>query len=187
MMTWVSLRSGMASSGTRRSDQAPPTAAAPISRRTRNLFRTEKSMTLSITGGPPRSRGLGVLRRFGVEPLLAVVGAEVVGPALVLRRPARRGRALLVHLHAAHRVLGHGAEDAPAGGHHAALGVDQERARDHDALADHQPPADLNLVGNPPARLDRPGLEVPVAPVDEDGLAQARVNDRFRGNRQRRG
>ncbi len=42
----------MASSGTRWSDQAPATAAAPTSRRTRNLFRTEKSMTLSITTAP---------------------------------------------------------------------------------------------------------------------------------------
>ncbi len=49
-MTWVSLRSGIASSGTCLSDQAPTTAAAATSSRTRNLFLSEKSMMRVIMG-----------------------------------------------------------------------------------------------------------------------------------------
>src|SRR5512143_1710671 len=103
MMTWVSLRSGMASRGTRRSDHAPKTAAAPTISRTRALFRTEKSMTRAIMG----SRGVGrrVPRRVAVEALLADLGAEGVDPPPVLRPHPRRGGALLFHFHAAHRVL----------------------------------------------------------------------------------
>src|SRR5689334_20291289 len=48
MMTCVSLRSGMASSGTFFIDHQPATAAKPISRNTAALLRPENSMMRSI-------------------------------------------------------------------------------------------------------------------------------------------
>src|SRR5215831_14922502 len=48
-MTWVSLRSGIASSGTVRIDQMPATTATVTSRNTTKRFRAENSMMASIT------------------------------------------------------------------------------------------------------------------------------------------
>src|ERR1700751_2812768 len=56
MMTWVSLRSGMASSATRCMDHQPATQAANTSAKTTTLFSTEKSMMRLIMGASGRGR-----------------------------------------------------------------------------------------------------------------------------------
>ena len=80
-----------------------------------------------------------------------------------------------------------GAADARARGRlHAALGIDEEGARDHDPLAGHEPFRHLDVVADAPPRLDQPRLEVPVAAVDEHRFAQPRVHDRIRRHDERR-
>src|SRR5215471_15011275 len=51
-MTWVSLRSGIASSGTVRIDQMPATTATVTSRNTTKRLRAENSMMALITAMP---------------------------------------------------------------------------------------------------------------------------------------
>ena len=69
---------------------------------------------------------------------------------------------------------------------HAALGIDEEGARDHDPLARREPFRHLDVVADAPPRLDQPRLEVSVAAVDEHRLAQPRVHDRIRRHDERR-
>ena len=68
-MTWVSDRSGMASSGTLRTAQTAPTIAAMTRIKIKNLLRAENSMTFSTT--PPWRRA-GCSLDEGAE-LLAMV------------------------------------------------------------------------------------------------------------------
>src|ERR1700730_17675675 len=69
MMTWVSLRSGVASRGRCIMDQAPHTHAMPTTANTRNLLLTEKLMIRLLHAGPRvvESRGAShlVLRIVG--------------------------------------------------------------------------------------------------------------------------
>src|SRR5574338_80256 len=167
MMTCVSPRSGMASSGTRWSDQAPASAAAPTSSRTRNLFVTEKSRMRWIIDRLLRR----VLRRVRVELPLAVVGAEEVLDPLVGAPASGAPCAVAIHLHATSRI-DFGMDDTGRGGLHAALGIEQEIGCTDHAFAFHQPAGDFDPVTEAPAGLDAPGLEVSLAAIDEDRLAQ---------------
>src|SRR3990172_2706058 len=146
MMTWVSLRSGMASSGTRLSDHQPAAQPTATSAKTTSLFLMEKSMTRSIIKASRAKRSqrvlvLGRLRppevALGGRPELlpARLGAEQVALALVLEHlPCRLGLGL-VHVHPADRVPGGRAVDAGGGGLDPALRVHQERTGEDDALA----------------------------------------------------
>src|SRR5450756_1980217 len=68
MMTWVSLRSGMASSGMVRIDQIPAATAKPNSANTTNLLCPENSMIRSIMAVPSRSSGYSALEfRFRIH------------------------------------------------------------------------------------------------------------------------
>src|SRR5690349_13384472 len=59
MMTCVSERSGIASSGTCRTAQTAPTIAAPVRTRTRNRFRALNSMMRSTMVAPSADLGRG--------------------------------------------------------------------------------------------------------------------------------
>ena len=50
----------------------------------------------------------------------------------------------------------------------------------------NEPFRHFDVIADAPPRLDQPRLEVPVAAVDEHGLAQSRVHDRIRGHDERR-
>ena len=69
---------------------------------------------------------------------------------------------------------------------HAALGIDEEGAGDHDPLAGDEPFRHLDVVADAPPGLDQPRLEVSVAAVDEHRLAQPRVHDGIGGHDERR-
>src|SRR3977135_275111 len=72
MMTWVSLRSGVASRGNCIMDQAPHTHAMPTRANTRNLFLTEALMMRLIIARPRvvESRGASHL-------LLGILGGRL--------------------------------------------------------------------------------------------------------------
>ena len=75
---------------------------------------------------------------------------------------------------------------APRGRLHAALGIDEEGARDHDPLAERQPFRHLDVAAHAPPRFDQPRFEVSVAVFDEHRLAQPRVHDRICRHDERR-
>src|ERR1700730_15220980 len=75
MMTWVWLRSGVASRGRCIMDQAPHTHAMPTRANTRNLFLTEKLMMRLIIAG------LRVVESRGGSHL----ALRIVGGSLILR------------------------------------------------------------------------------------------------------
>src|ERR1700741_5134750 len=89
MMTWVSLRSGVASSGRCIIDHAPQMQAAATNAKTRNLFRTEKPMTRLIILTPRSGIGCGlyfVIQIFGrirLELVSALVRAKCERLAVV--------------------------------------------------------------------------------------------------------
>src|SRR5215469_5669641 len=82
MMTCVSLRSGVASSGRCIIDHAPQTQAPATNAKTRNLFRTEKPITRLIILAPRSGIGCGlqfvieVFGRISLELVPALVRAE---------------------------------------------------------------------------------------------------------------
>src|SRR5512141_1139488 len=97
-MTWVSLRSGIASRATCFKDHHPATEASATRIKTTILFLTEKSMMRSIIPGLGhhlvshvflRSRVFCIPRRILAELSLAYVGTEIILPALVLAHPSR--------------------------------------------------------------------------------------------------
>ena len=87
-MTWVSLRSGRASRGTRFIDHQPATAAAATRAKTTSRFLTEKSMTrlIMIGGRPPVGR---VADAFG-DGLEAALGIEEEDPGRAIFSPSER-------------------------------------------------------------------------------------------------
>ena len=69
----------------------------------------------------------------------------------------------------------------PGCGHlHPAFRIDEEVARDDDLLACHESLCYLHPVSEAPARFHLPGFEEAIAAVHEDGLFEARVEDRIR-------
>ncbi len=100
------------------------------------------------------------------------------GPRRALRRWCggalrRRRRAVGVPTHA-------------AGGAQPALGVEQEHARGHDALAHRQPGEDLDAISQLHAERHRSWLE-PIAGRDEHVLRASGVDDRVARHGERRG
>src|SRR5574340_1590394 len=87
MITWVSLRSGIAASGTDRIDQTPAATDAATRRNTRNRFLAENSMMRSIMFVP---RGHRARRR---AELAFRIDEERAGrdDAFTGREPARDG------------------------------------------------------------------------------------------------
>ena len=95
---------------------------------------------------------------------------------------------LRVDVHAAHRVLHRSRLGRrfrrPAGGHpHAAFGVDQEVARDHDPFAGLEPAGDFHPVAQAPAGFHQPRLEHPGFLLHVDGLPAPRIDDGVGGDR----
>src|SRR6266705_6991976 len=89
MMTWVSLRSGVASSGKCIIDHVPHTHAAATNAKIKNLFRTENVMSRLIIRAPRSGiRGapqpvVDVLRGILQELIVALIRAEDIGLAAV--------------------------------------------------------------------------------------------------------
>src|SRR5215469_14408827 len=113
MMTWVSLRSGVASSGKCIIDHVPQMQAAATSAKIRNLFRTEKPIIRLIILMPRSGIGCGlysVIQIFGgvrLELIAALVRAESKSLAVVrLRVPTRHGL-IPIDGHATNRVMHH--------------------------------------------------------------------------------
>src|SRR6516162_6752041 len=110
MMTCVSLRSGMASSGNACIDHHPPMQASAAQASTSNLCRTEKLIMRLIMSAPGR---IGSQIMFGLftELLFAAIGAEVVSDSIASDGVARGNRLGFVDCHAAggifHRVRAH--------------------------------------------------------------------------------
>src|SRR6266542_4728382 len=140
-ITCVSLRSGIASSGTARIDCTPATTATPTSTNTMKRFFAENSMMASITAVPRVRRGRGLRRRRRRCARLAAGG-------LLRRRGA----------HAARR------------GFQLALGINQEHAGRHHALARGQPACNRDAVAEAFPNDDGPRLEISAAEIDEHRL-----------------
>src|SRR5207248_533560 len=124
-MTCVSLRSGIASSGTVFIDQTPATAATATSRNTRKRCFAENSMMaliMAIRSRRPRRLPLGHRHRRR-------------------HRLCRRGAAVLV-LGGAH---------AARGGLQLTLGIDQERAGRDDPLTGSEAARDRHAIAKPVA------------------------------------
>src|SRR5580693_6301749 len=102
MMTWVSLKSGVASSGNVRIAHQPAMHAIATVARTASLFLTEKSMILLIT-----NRTLVFFQRFGriaLKLFLTLRGAKIISRPVVCHRVSGLGRLLCVGLHPAARI-----------------------------------------------------------------------------------
>src|SRR3954471_16694700 len=119
-MTWVSPRSGSASSATWRIDHHPAIAAVSAIATTATRCFADRSMMRLIMAASAASR----------QP-------------------------------------------------HAALGIEQERPRDHDALAGAQSAEDLDAIAGTAANIDPPRLERSWMPLDEDRVVQAGGYERF--------
>src|SRR3954467_1106989 len=61
----------------------------------------------------------------------------------------------------------------------AALGIEEERARDHDALAGAQSAEDFDVIAGTAADLDPPRLERSWMPFDENRVGQSGGHERF--------
>src|SRR3989338_7325267 len=131
MMTWVSERSGMASSGMRRSDQTAPAIAATVNITMRNLFAAENSMSRPMA---PAWRSTG---RASSED------AGAGDPSVAGMLPALAAAAA----HSLQRGL------------QPALRVDQEVAADHHRLALGQSLANLVIAFGRHAKEHVPRLE----------------------------
>src|ERR1700732_392917 len=121
-MTWVSLKSGIASSGTVFIDHTPATTATETTRNTIKRCLAENSMMASIMARDSQRRCLPL--RHGHRRIHRLRG----------RRGAGRGP---WRAHAAR------------GGFELALGIHEERAGRHDALACGQPARDGHPVAGP--------------------------------------
>ena len=107
-MTWVSERSGIASSGAWRMDHQPRSAAAATVAKTTTLLRIEKSTIRSIMRSREPGYSLRYFRGSFTKLCLAVLGAEGVRPAVVVGLEARGGRVPHAHVHPADDVPGCG-------------------------------------------------------------------------------
>src|ERR1700686_2347718 len=111
-MTWVSLRSGMASTGRWVMAHTPHAQAAPTKAKTRNLFRTEAPMIRLIIEAPRPARGNGhatapvasILRGILLKLSLAFFRTERERLAFIFRSVLAVPRALGVQLHATSRI-----------------------------------------------------------------------------------
>src|ERR1700724_3187663 len=109
MMTWVSLRSGVASSGRFIIDQAPQKQAMATSAKTRNLFLTEKSMIRLIIAAPQCALEYGgtpyfftrIPGRIQSKLFLTLFRAEPGGFAGIFLDVAARLSRVRIHRHAA--------------------------------------------------------------------------------------
>src|ERR1035437_2617263 len=145
-MTCVSLRSGIASSGTVFIDHTPATPAAETRRNTMKRFLAENSMMALIMAMNFRRRRLR------------------------LRHGHRR-----IHRLRGRRAAGLWLAHAARGGFELALGINQECAGRYDALAGRQPVRDRQAVAEPAADDHLPRLEITVPQVDEHGLPIAGI------------
>src|SRR5215510_3426905 len=205
IITWVSLRSGVASSGRWNMAHVPQMQAAATKAKMRNLFRTENPMTRLVilaprsgNGGAPYP-GVRVFVGILVKLALALVRAKNKGLVAVALRMSGGQSLLAIHRHSAHRIECH-ADFMRIGSMgccrimffihslersrlHAAFRVDQEIPRCNNPIALRQP----TLYGNPAAegrpKFDRSRLENPVAGFHIDDFLHPAVEDRLGGNR----
>src|ERR1035437_2873204 len=159
-MTWLSLRSGIASSGTVFIDHTPATTAAETRRNTMKRFLAENSMMASIMALNFRRRRLRL--RHGHRRIHRLRGRRAAGLGLWLAHAAR-------------------------GGFELALGINQERTGRYDALAGRQPVRDRQAVAKPAADDHLPRLEITVPQVDEHGLPIAGIEHGVRRDDEVRG
>src|ERR1700730_2363087 len=130
MMTWVSLRSGMASSGRCIMDQAPQAQAAATSAKTRNLFFTENSITrlsISASARAQKHREVAYLHSYICVPGRALLR--------LVERPAERwGSPVRGALVRVMRCRGRRQQRRA----HAALRIDQEIPCNYNPLTGYQ-------------------------------------------------
>src|SRR6516162_2579259 len=162
-MTCVSLRSGIASSGTVFSAQTPVTTATVTSRITTKRFFAEDSMIALITAMSLvrrwRRRLRGSCRRAGRW--------HVWHSGHTRRRCAECGAVLM--LWGAH----------PAGRRfELAFRINQEGARGDDTLAGRQPVCHRDAIAEAFADGDLARLKIAMAEIDEHGLPITGVEDR---------
>src|ERR1700675_532387 len=157
MMTWVSLRSGVASTGRCTIDHAPQRQPAATKAKTNNLFRAENSMMRLIIDLAPAIGGVisfadfyvRILARIVLEFLLTAVGAEVKKFAVIFLNVAAGLRLVRFKFHAANWItvsrsggLSWLRSACPSGGEswrsrvQTTLGIDQEIPGNHNVVAD---------------------------------------------------
>src|ERR1700746_861082 len=111
MMTCVSLRSGVASSGKCIIDQAPQIQAAATNAKSKNLLRPEKPIIRLIILAPCSAVGCGlylviqVFRRIGFELVATLVRAERDRLSVVRLGVTAGGRFITIENHAANRIV----------------------------------------------------------------------------------
>src|SRR5580693_2101424 len=102
MMTWVSLKSGVASSGNVRIAHQHAMHAIATVARTASLFLTEKSMILLIT-----NRTLMFFQRFGgitLKLFLTLRGTKIISRPVIRHRVSGLCRLLRIYRHPAARI-----------------------------------------------------------------------------------
>src|SRR3974377_1118432 len=151
MMTWVSLRSGVASRGMVTLAHQPATQAPAMAANTASLCLTEKSMILSIilsSGGRLRRRVRGLIRK------IVLARGSLIG-----NRVGSRDRAAAW----IHDTLGglfgffshrHGLRRLQA-----AFRVHQKCCRNDHTLSGPNSSANLHLIAGTPSSFDFAGLE----------------------------
>src|SRR5215831_2807434 len=121
MITWVSLRSGVASSGRCIIAQVPQIQAAATKAKIRNLFRTENPIRRLVIRSP-RSLASGHLHlavsvpgRVLLKFLLALVGTKCKGLTVIVLRVTAGLSFACIYRHAADRIDRHAGATAQAG------------------------------------------------------------------------
>src|SRR6266545_1830380 len=171
-MTWVSLRSGIASSGTVFIDHTPATTATATIRNTTKRFFAENSMMALIMARRSRRRGLRLGHRHLPPNAAAALGAPdrwIHG----LRVRLRGRRAAVLVLWSAH---------ATRSRFQLALGIDEERAGRYDALPGREPARNRHPIVEPFADDYLARLEISIAKIDEHRLAIPGVEHGFSGH-----
>src|SRR3989338_1257787 len=182
MITWVSDRSGIASSGIFLSVQIDPIIATTTKVRTRNLLWAENSISFSIT--PP-------LRRVGDWPVSAEEVSDRVGSLAMLvfstAHPTTctlARRACAIWRRSAFGGCGRWWGHALQRGLQTTLGVDQEVAAGYDQLPLRHTTFDFVIVIRLDPDGDVPRFKQPLTLVDKRNLLGAGVKHRFFGNGQ---
>src|SRR5438270_1594260 len=187
-MTWVSLRSGMASSGSVIMDRQPHRQAKATPTNKRVLCLTEISMMRLIMADAAADSGK-IMLWIASEILLAALRTEVIGSAITMERVSSGDGLGGIDHHAAGWIFNlAGLDGQPrfaarwwcdlllrlllwrrlSAGSQSALRIHKERSRGDHALAFIQAPHDLDTVRKPPPGFDLPGFKNPFLPPTDN-------------------
>src|SRR5207302_1011839 len=201
-MTWVSLRSGMASSGSVIMDRQPHRQAKATPTSKRVLCLTEISMMRLIMADAAADSGK-IMLWVASEILLAALRTEVIGSAITMERVSSGDGLGGIDHHAAGWIFNlAGLDGQPrlaarwwcdlllrlllwrrlSAGSQSALRIHKERSCGDHALAFIQAPHDLDTVRKPPPGFDLAGFKHPLATLYEHALLASRVNQCIQGH-----